>query len=309
MNSIKIVANGAYLPKIKIDNEYFNKKFNLDEEWIYRRTGILCRYKTENESIIDLAINATKNMIKRYDVDISTVEAIIVATTSTQNFMPGISFYVQKYFNIQKCMCLDILGGCNGYINAFDIARNYIALGKINNALIIGVETISNFLNENDLNTVILLGDGAGATLIKKTKKEKLYMSNICSDPTESEILKVESGKKLFMDGKKIYKFAITKTVENIKELLKEKNESLENIKYIVPHQSNARILNKMASELQIDKEKMYSNLKEVGNTFCASIPIALTQMYDKNLLKEDDKIILIGYGGGLNWGSILLEI
>lgn len=309
MNSIKIVANGMYLPKIKIGNEYFNKKFNLDDEWIYKRTGILWRYKIEDESIIDLAINATNDMIGKYDVDVNNIQAIIVATTSTQNFMPGISFYVQKYFNIQKCMCLDVLGGCNGYINAFDIARNYIALGKIDNALVIGVETISKFINEDDINTAILLGDGAGATLIEKSKNEKLYKSNICSDPTESEILKVTSNEKLYMDGKKIYKFAITKTVQNINELLQRENKSIENIDYIVPHQSNARILNKMASELKIEKSKMYSNLQNVGNTFCASIPIALTQMFDENILKENDKIVLIGYGGGLNWGSILLEI
>lgn len=111
------------------------------------------------------------------------------------------------------------------------------------------------------------------------------------------------------MDGKNIYKFGTVKTVENIKTLLEKSNISIDDIKYIVPHQSNIKILEAMCKRLNIEKEKMYINLENMGNTFCASIPIALDEMYNKNLLQPKDKIIMIGYGGGLNLGSILLEI
>ncbi len=180
---------------------------------------------------------------------------------------------------------------------------------KQKSGLVIGVEQISKYLDYEDINTAIILGDGAGATIIGKTEDEKIYKQKIESIAQEGDFLTCHNYEKLYMDGKKIYKFGISKPVENIKKLLEQNNEDIKNIKYIVPHQSNIRILENMAKKLNIDMSKMYTNLKDVGNTFCASIPIALYEMYERNLLKEGDKIILLGYGGGLNLGSILIEI
>jgi 3-oxoacyl-[acyl-carrier-protein] synthase-3 len=234
---------------------------------------------------------------------------IIVSTTSTDKIMPGISYLVQKELDIKNCMCLDILAGCNGYINAFDIARNYIAIGKINCALIIGVEILSSVVDKNDPSTSIILSDGAGATLIKKSNKKNKYYSIIKSIGEQSDILKYNSNKKIQMDGSKVYKYAITDTVSKITELLEISNENLDNIKYIVPHQSNLKIIKGMANRLNVSIDKFFINIKNVGNTFCASIPIALEEMQEKNLLLKGDKVILLGYGGGLNTGCILLEI
>ena len=123
------------------------------------------------------------------------------------------------------------------------------------------------------------------------------------------EILTCTSEDKIQMDGKAIYKYAITDTVKNIEELLQQEKEELRNIKYIVPHQSNIRIIKQIAERLKIKEEKIYTNIEQVGNTFCASIPIALEEMFEKKLLNQNDNIILLGYGGGLNLGSILLQI
>lgn len=308
MYSIQITGYGSYLPNKKIGNDMLNKKFNLDSDWIYKRSGIRYRHYAE-ENISELAIKATENLIENSKINILEVDAILVATTTSQKLMPGISFDVQNAFSIKSCICLDILAGCSGYINAIDIARNYIAIGKIKNALVIGVEVLSKFIDTQDVNTNILMGDGAGALLIGRSKKEKVYYSKIESDASQKDILSIEYGKHLFMDGKKIYRFAISQTVRNIEDLLQENQEKLENIKFIVPHQSNKKILDKITTRLGIDSGKMYSNIENVGNTFCASISIALAQMMQEKLLTEGDKIILTGYGGGLNWGSILLEI
>ena len=223
-------------------------------------------------------------------IDIQKVDLIIVATTSTKKIMPGISFIVQKAFNIQKCRCIDVLAGCSGYINAFDIARKYIITEDCNCALVIGVEKLSECIDKNDINIVSLLGDGASASILEPTKSQKLYYSNIESIG-------------------QVYRFGITKPIENINELLRKSNLTLKDIKYIVPHQSNLKMLKRICKELNIEEQKMYINIQNVGNTFCASIPIALTEMFEKDLLKSGDKIILIGYGGGVNLGSILLEI
>lgn len=309
MNSIKIIKSSSYLPANEILNDYFNNKFSLDENWIYKRTGIKKRYFAKDESITDLAIEVAKDITKKIDFDIQEIGNIIVASTSTNKLMPGISFEVQKALKIEKCMCFDILSGCSGYINAFDLARKNILLGDTKYSLIIGVEKISNYLDFEDINTSILLGDGAGATIIGKSEEEKIFYSNIESIYENNEILQCHNNTKLKMDGKLIYKFAINKVTNNIKELLLKANISLEDIKYIIPHQSNLRILEAISQKLKIPKEKMYVNLQNIGNTFCASIPIALAEINSKGLLNSGDKVIIVGYGGGLNLGSILLEI
>lgn len=309
MNSLKILAHGIYLPKNKITNDKFNNIFNLEDGWIEQRSGIKTRYHVKEETLEEICVEAAKKAISKANIKNSEIDLILVATTSTDKIMPGISFKVQNALGIERCICLDILAGCSGYINIFDIARKYIALGEANTVLIIGAEVISKYLDFTDINTSILLGDGAGATILQKTEEEKIYVSCLESDGNSSEILTCNNNEKLFMNGKSIYKYAVTRVPENIKELLEKASIKLEEIKYIIPHQSNLKILKSIADRLEIEETKMYTNLQEYGNTFCASIPIALNEMVENGLLKEKDKIILAGYGGGLNQGSILLEI
>lgn len=309
MNNIKILAHGIYLPKNKITNYKFNEKFNLEDGWIEQRTGIKSRYHVEDESLEEICIKAAKQAIEKAKIDQSEIDLILVATTSSNKLMPGLSFKVQSALQTKKSICLDILAGCSGYINVFDIARKYIALGEVSTALIIGAEIISKYLDFEDVNTSILLGDGAGATILQKTDEKKMYVSCLESEGDTAEILTCNNDEKLFMNGKSIYKYAVTRVPNNITELLEKASVKMEEIKYIIPHQSNLKILKSISERLGIEESKMYINLKEVGNTFCASIPIALNEMMEKDLIKENDKIILAGYGGGLNQGSILLEI
>ena len=309
MENIQIIGNGLYLPTLKVESSELEKNFNVEEGYILKRTGINIRYYKKDENICEMAYKASKNAIETSKIDVKDIGLIIVATTSTNTLMPGISYYIQGKLNIEKCICLDILAGCAGYVNAFDIAKLYIDVKKVEKALIVGVDVLSECTDDNDINTKIILSDGAGATIISRTEKDKLYFSNIQSDGKNGEILTYRTNEKIKMDGKAIYKYAVTETVKNIEELLEQANVKIEDIKYVIPHQSNIKIMKSIATKLNITMDKMYTNISEVGNTFCASIPIALTQMYEKKLLKDGDKIILIGYGGGLNTASILLEI
>lgn len=307
MNSIKILATGMYLPKEKIDNKYFNDKFNLEDNWIYQRTGIKTRYWSENEKIKDLAIKAVEDLIDKNNVDLAKIGLIVVASTNYEDTMPGVSFEIQKRFNIENCMCMDILAGCSGYINSIDIARKYIELDEVENALVVGVEKLSKYINKDDINTAILLGDGAGATLLGKANGKK-YAQNIESIGQDGDILTSKENSKIYMDGKKIYKFGTARVAKDINKLLEREKLDISEIKYIVPHQSNLRILTSMAEKVGASIEQMYINISDIGNTFNASIPIALNEIVRNNLLRENDKIILVGYGGGLNLGSILIE-
>ena len=317
MENIKIIATGKYLPKNKITNEELEEKLNLEKNFIEKRTGIKIRYYAKEESIKELAIKATNNLLQK-ELNkknlAEKIDLIIVATTTPESYMPGISNYIQKEFNLKNANCIDILAGCNGYVAAFDIAITYMQAKKAKKALIIGADKLSEYTDEKDINTSIILSDGAGATLIeaKETNSKDILqniMSNIKSNSTNCEILKSQKDTKIYMNGKEIYKYAVTETIANIKELMQKSNEKLENIKYIIPHQSNKKIIKSIASRLKIKEEKIYTNIEKVGNTFCASIPIALDDLIEKNELKEGDKIILLGYGGGLNTGSILLTI
>ena len=311
MSNIQIIANGIYLPKKQIGNEELENILHLEKGYIKKRTGIEKRYYANEEKMEEMALEAVKNSLstvkEREDIGL-----IITATTSTNLLMPGISNYIQKTLQLPPCICLDILAGCGGYINAFDIAKLYIDSGTIKKALIIGVDKLSEIIDKKDIGTVVVLSDGAGATLIAKdegSKKEKMYVTYMQSDGEKNEILTYQYGQKLYMNGKEVYKYAVTNTVKNVKGLLDKAKISLEDVKYIIPHQSNLKIMKAIATRLQIPMEKMYTNIQTRGNTFCASIPIALYDMQNEGLLKKDDKVILLGYGGGLNTGSILMEM
>ena len=304
MSNIKIISSGKYIPKIQITNKELEEKYSVEENYIFKMTGIKQRFYAE-EKIEELAINAAE---KALDNIKENIDLIIVASVSETNQMPSISYKIQKYFNIKNCMCIDILAGCAGFINAFDIAKMYIDTDKINTALVVGVEKLSNFIDKTDINTEILLSDGAGAIVVKKSQEPKLYYSYIESKGQKGDILTYTDNNKIYMNGKEIYKYAVTDTVKNINKLLEISNINIDELSYIIPHQSNKRILESIAKKINIKKEKMYFNVDKYGNTFCASIPIAIDDMIKLNKLKEKDKVILIGYGGGLNTGSILLE-
>ena len=326
MKNIEIINSGSYLPKLEVNNQQLEKELKLEEGYIEKRTGIEKRYYAKEETIEEMAKKAVQNLLEKLEIQskssnsnelddsklkeiIQQIGLIIVATTTPNYLMPGIANKIQKELQIKNAICLDILAGCSGYINALDIARMYLATEKVEKALVIGVDKLSEYTEKQDVGTSIILSDGAGALLLSTTTKEKVYMSNIKAEIDEDEILTCKVNEKIKMNGKEIYKYAVTNTVKNINELLDKSNEKLENIKYIVPHQSNTKIIKSMMSRLKIDENKMYMNIKDTGNTFCASIPIALNEMFEKNLLHEGDKIILIGYGGGLNTGSILMGI
>lgn len=304
---MRLVASSSYLPKNRMTNKEIAKQLGINEEFIEKRTGIKQRYFAVEETIEEMAKKAVEKLIEKTKIDIQEIGLIVVATTSTNKLMPGISNYIQKELKIKKCICLDILAGCSGYINATDIAQMYINSGKVQKAIVVGADILSKYTNKEDVGTAIILADGAGATLFEKSEDE--YYSNIETIEDTNKILQCNTEGKIKMDGLAIYKYAVTETVKNIKKLLEESGEKLENIKYIVPHQSNLKIITAIANRLEINSEKIYTNIEKTGNTFCASIPIVLEEIEEKKLLQKGEKIVIIGYGAGLNTGSILLTV
>ena len=190
MSNIRIVGNGIYFPKKQIENRKLEKILNLENGYIEKRTGIKNRYYAIDETIQDMAVEAVKAMISS-EKNKQDIDLIITATTSTDMLMPGISNYVQKKLNLSPCICLDILAGCGGFINAFDIAKLYIDSKNIQKALIIGVDKLSQIIDKEDIGTAVVLSDGAGATLVEKEESayQKIYLSNIKAEKDQNNIL------------------------------------------------------------------------------------------------------------------------
>lgn len=283
MSNIQILASAKYLPENNITNEQLEKQFELPQGYLKKRTGIEVRHYAKDE-IEKLAYKAVEKLEKEAVRD---VDMIIVATTSTDKIMPGISNYIQKRLKIERCICLDILAGCGGFINAFDIAKMNIQCEKAKKALVIGVELLSKIIDKEDLDLLAVLSDGAGAVLVEKSKSKKQYYSNIVSTIDNKNILEYQSHYKINMKGKDVYRYAVTESAKSIKELLHISNEKIENIKYIIPHQSNLKIIEGITSRIGCGQEKIFTNIQETGNTFCASIPIAIAEMMEKESLKS----------------------
>lgn len=308
MKSIHMIETGSYLPEKKITNEMIEKRLNLVPGYIQQRTGIETRYYAIEETVQEMAIQSVLSMQEK-GVDLTQVDLIIVSTTTPEIAMPGIANEIQKALALQQGNCFDVLAGCNGFVNAFDIASSFLQTGRAKQALVVGVDRLSTIIDPNDIGTAIVLSDGAGAVLLEAVEEEKLYCSHIVSDYHKNEILVSSIGKYIQMEGKQVYKYAVTETVNTIEELFRKSACTKEDISYLVPHQSNQKIMQAIAKRLGIPLEKMIQNIQTVGNTFCASIPIALDEMKQKGKLIPNEKMVLLGYGGGLNTGAILLTL
>ena len=295
MKFIKIAKTGVYLPKLKIENEQIEKELQLEPGYIQKRTGIETRYYTTKAQEY-MAKKLIQNMFNQQNTKNTTTDTttdttkdiglIIVATTTPTQYMPGIANVIQKELNIQSCISFDILAGCSGFINALDIAHKYLETSQIKKALVVGIEQLSKSVDEKDVSTAILLSDGAGGVLLEKTDEPKAYFSNIEATIDNGEILTCKAGEKISMKGKEIYRYAVTETVKNIEKLLNDANEALENIKYIIPHQSNLKIMKSIETRLgENAKNKIFTNIDKKGNTFCASIPIALDEMFTNRIV------------------------
>ncbi|HAN09175.1 MAG TPA: 3-oxoacyl-ACP synthase [Clostridiales bacterium] len=323
MNNIKIIGYGSCMPSNIVTNEDLSKIIDTSDEWISKRTGIKERRISKGESTSDLAIAAAKNALDVAGISASEIDLIIVATSTSDCFFPSTGCTVQSGIGATNATSFDLAGACTGFIYATDVAIQYLKAGRFKNALIIGAEVMSKVIDWNDRGTAILFGDGAGAVVMTVTDEPKITKVYTKSDGTKSEVLKLKAvpiidmyenvktidRSTMTMNGQEVFKFACNVIIETIDALLANTSVKLEDVDYIVLHQANSRIIEYVSNKVNINIEKFFMNLDKYGNTSAASIPIALDEMYKKNILKSGHKVMLIGFGGGLTWGGVLLEL
>ena len=318
-NKNYIIGSGSYLPKKILTNHDLSKKLNTSDEWITSRTGIKKRHiASDTELNSDLAFNAAKRAIKNSKIRVSKIDLVIIATSTPDNTFPSTATKVQAKLGIKKGFAFDIQAACTGFIYALSIADNYLSNNQANYALVIGSEIFSRILDWKDRSTCVLFGDGAGAIVLGKQKnniKSEIISTELYSDGRFYDLLYVDGGVALNqkagylrMNGKEVFKHAVTKLVKIIKFNMKKNNIKVNDIDWVIPHQANKRIMDLTAKKLQIPPKKILMTIENHANTSSASIPLTLDFALSKKMIKRNQLILLEAIGGGLTWGCSLLK-
>lgn len=317
----KICGTGSYAPSKVWDNHDLSKMVETSDEWIRERTGVVRRHIiTEEDTTVSMAAKAASAAMENGNVKPEEIDLIIVSTISSNIILPCAACDVQKEIGAYNATCFDLNAACTGFVFAYNTAQAYIASGVCETALIIGSESLSNLTDWSDRGTCILFGDGAGAAILKKDEGN-LYPAVSHSDGTKGSALTCDSRHGSYakgqsadentymrMDGQGVFKFAVKKVPEAIRELLENAELEIAEVDWFILHQANKRIVEAVAKRLQVPLDKFPMNLEEYGNTSSASIPILLDEMNRKGMLRKGQKVILAGFGAGLSWGASLLE-
>ena len=321
----RIIATGAGLPEKKVSNEELGRLIEgIDDEWVYKRSGIHERRIVTEENTSDLASGAAAQALERSGTEAKEIDLIIVASCTPDYQTPNLGSMVQRNIGADNAVCFGVSAACSGFIFALSVADKYISTGLAKKALVIGAEVLSKATDWQDKNTCVLFGDGAAAVLLENADTLTILQEELGSKGTKSHVLTngffpaanafndTEPIKPEYayikMDGLEVFSFAVKKLTAGVKSVLDKEGLSLDDIKYIVPHQANLRIIEAVAKRLETPMEKFYMNLDRFGNTSSASIPIALNELNEQGKLTQGDKIIIAGFGGGLTWGIMLIE-
>ena len=333
---INIIGTGRAVPPKKVSNDDLAAQIDTSDEWIKSHTGIGSRYMAE-ESVAcsDLAAEAAKNALFMADIKAETIDLIILATV-TPDFCgtPSTACVIQDKIGARNAAAMDINAACTGFIYGLETAAGLLSINEQRKrALVIGAEVLSKVTNWQDRGTCVLFGDGAGAAVVEKSEnscqsKTGLLKTLLYADGSGNESLMMKRGGTRYpfkkgevidtsicveMNGQAVYNFAVKAITDTIEELLKSPidgfgNICIDDIKWIVPHQANARIIQAARRRLNIPAEKFYMNIEEYANTSSASIPIALDEMNRGGLLKKGDLILTVGFGGGLTYGGNIIK-
>jgi 3-oxoacyl-[acyl-carrier-protein] synthase-3 len=317
---------GAYLPPKRVSNEDLVQKIDTSDEWIRSHTGIGSRHLAENETTSEMATAAARDALAKSDISPEDLDMVIVAT-STPDYIgfPATASIVQHTIGAVRSGAFDLAAACTGFVYAMECGRGLISSGVARNVLVIGAEKLSTLVNWKDRSTCVLFGDGAGAVLLGSCDDDRGFLaSRLRSDGSGAEALIVRAGgirnplrgqtvpeEDLYiaMDGRSVYNFAVQVNTELFEALPAEAGISIDEIKYIVPHQANVRIIKAAAKRAGIPMEKFYLNIEEYANTSAASIPIALNDLWTKGELNPGDVILTLGFGSGLTYGGQLIRL
>lgn len=320
-----ITGWGMSVPEPVLTNDDLAKMVDTNDEWIRSHSGIRERHiAREHEYPSTLAVDASLKALQIAKLNPMDIDLIICSTSTPEHLFPATACIIQDQLGATKAGAFDLLAACTGFIYATNMAAQAIRSGSIKNALVIGTETLSRFVNWKDRNTCILFGDGAGAFVLQASERPGGVLSAVMhSDGSGADLLSLPGGGSrvpaseesvhegkhyIHMDGKAVYRFATRVMAQATREALEKAGLTPEDARWIIPHQANLRIIESAARGLKLPMDRFIVNLDRYGNTSTASIPIAAVEAIEKAQIQNGDKIVLVGFGGGLTWGALVAE-
>jgi len=318
----RIIGCGSYLPANIVTNDDLAKRMETSDEWIRERTGIRQRHiAVEGEKTSDLAVGAARAALIDAGIDAGELDMIIVATTTPDESFPATATVVQARLGMTRGAAFDVQAVCSGFIYGMGVADSMIRTGAARTILLIGAETMSRLLDWNDRTTCVLFGDGAGAVVLQAhdgkgdNSDQGVLNTRLFSDGRLHDMLYADGGVsstqstgKLRMQGKEVFKHAVTNIAAAIQASADAAGIPVEQVDWFVPHQANQRILDGTARKLGIDPAKVISTVALHGNTSAASVPLALVTAVRDGRIKRGDLVLLEAMGGGFTWGATLLR-
>ncbi len=329
-----IKSTGRYVPERHVTNQELAERMDTSNEWIIQRTGIEARYwvnEGDDVGTSDLAVNAANIALERANWQPDELDLIVCATMTPDVNVPGSGTFLQDKLGATNVPALDIRQQCTGFIHGLDICDAYIRSKKATKILLVGAELQSRYIEVTTANrdTAIIFADGAGAACIEalETTDDTGFISSVMhADGKYAQALRVglparKSGKPIttelienkehlpFMDGKNVFRLAITRLPKLAEELLEKADMTIDDIDMFIPHQANLRINEAFRERMKIPEEKMYNNIQRYGNTTAATIPIAFDELLEKQLVKKGDTLMFIGLGAGLTWGGVIYKM
>ena len=319
----RVIGAGHYLPQKIVNNNDLAKTVDTSDEWIQERTGIKQRHvAAEGEFTSHLAIKAAQNALKNANINADEIDVLVLATATPDNTFPATSTRVQHAIGMTKGAAFDVSAVCSGFIYALMMADNMIKAGRAKKALVIGAETFSRILDWNDRNTCVLFGDGAGAIVLSaeegKGSKDDFGVIDvkIHSDGSQYDTLLCTGGASttqtsgfVYMNGREVFRHAVTNLAEVAEEIMKENNISSEELDWLLPHQANLRIIDGTAKKLSLNPEKVVITVDKHANTSAASIPMAFSEAIADGRIKKGQLVLMDAMGGGFTWGAALVRV
>ncbi len=331
MNRSRILGAGHYVPERIVTNDELSQMMNTNNEWIVERTGIHERrwFTPGVDTVNNMAAKASRMAMKRAGIDPSEIDFIVFATITSDYFLPGNGVLLQRELGLKTIGALDIKNACSGFVYALSVADQFIKTGMYRKILVVGAEIQSSALDKSDEGRAssVIFADGAGAVVLgavehdqpgilsshlhaEGSHAEELY----CIAPSSSNQVRISQEMMdrgdffLKMNGNAVFKHAIVRFMEVIKEALDQNGVTKDDLDLLIPHQANLRISQYIQHKLELPDEKVFNNIMYLGNTTAGTIPIALSQAWEQGRLKPGDLVCLAAFGAGFAWASVLLR-
>ncbi|GAB2533109.1 beta-ketoacyl-ACP synthase 3 [Gracilibacillus alcaliphilus] len=304
-----ILGTGHYVPERVLTNKDMEEIVETSDEWIRTRTGIEeRRIAGDHEKTSDMAYKAAEEALKEAGITGDQLDLILVATVTPDQSFPTVSCKLQEYLGATKAAAMDVSAACAGFMYAMITAKQFIESGDYQHILIVGAEKLSKITDWTDRNTCVLFGDGAGAAVLGPVSEGKGILSfELGADGKGGKHLS-QDGDFIFMNGREVFKFAVRQMPESAVHVVEKAGYAKADVDYLIPHQANIRIVEAARQRLDIAEDRVAININKYGNTSAASIPIALSEAAKNGKIKNDDLVVLVGFGGGLTWGAVALR-